>query len=107
MPIPLTSREQDNSYAYPPQQAPPLYAAQPVPIPASPYGAQAQGREVNGSNLDGPDERDRERDHAPTNRTASATGEALSAGPAIQEDANGDRKMLSPTSAGHANAESA
>lgn len=44
--------------------------------------------------LDGVDERERD---APFSREAGATGEALSTGPAVREDANGERRLVSPS----------
>jgi hypothetical protein len=42
---------------------------------------------------------------APVNRSAGVTGEALAAGPTIAEGTNGDRRIVSPSSAENANAE--
>jgi hypothetical protein len=42
---------------------------------------------------------------APMNRSAGVTGEALTAGPTITEGANGDRRIVSPSSAENADAE--
>ena len=50
------------------------------------------------------DEREPEQE-APVSREAGATGEALSAGPAIKEDANGDRRIVSSVSAENGNVE--
>lgn len=112
--VPANATDADGRYIYvPPQelqqrQAPPSYPAHPPPQQGSPYEARTSipggsDRQTNGANLNDPDERERD---APINRAAGAAGEALSAGPSIQEDSNGERKIISSTSAENANAES-
>ena len=115
--MPANARDEHGRYIYiPPQElaAPPQqqhlpsnYPPQP-PHHSSPYGApvgvpSVADRHINGMNLDGVE--DRERD-APISREADATGEAVGAGPPIREDANGDRRVLSSTSSDTFKAES-
>ena len=111
--VPANATDADGRYIYSAEIAaqqghlPPIYAAPPLPH-GSPYGAPvgvpgAAPRQTNGMDHDGVD--DRERD-APVSRGSGTTGEALSAGPVIKEDANGDRKIISSVSAEHANVES-
>ena len=91
------------SYMYQPQHdgppmQPPATYAPPMPH-SSPYGAPvgvpgAAERQMNGG---GP---------SPSiKREAGATGEPLSAGPAVVEQPNGDRRVLSSSSAENANVE--
>lgn len=81
----------------PGQAATPGYPSGPAPLPhGSPYGAPVgvpgTGRtHVNGMDLD--DAADRKRE-LPVNRESDSTGEALSAGPTIREDLNGERRIL-------------
>ena len=52
-------------------------------------------------------EREQGSNNPPVNRLAGAAGEALSAGPTVKEDANGDRRVVSSSPAAeNANAES-
>ena len=62
---------------------------------------------MNGSvNADGAADDVEHAQEPPINRGAGATGQALSAGPSIQENPNGDRRIVSSASAENANAES-
>ena len=124
--VPANARDQSGAYLYlpphelaalqqpvPPPPPPSSYAAQPPPQyqgspPGAPVGIPgAAERQVNGSmNPDGaPNEPTREQ-APPVDREAGTTGEPLSAGPAIQEDANGGRRVTSSTSADNTNVES-
>ena len=89
-------------------QGPTSIPPQPHPH-GSPYGAPvgvpgASDRRMNGMNLDGAADEERE---APVNREAGAAGEALSAGPTIVENANGERMVVpsASTESGNAQAE--
>lgn len=92
----------------PQSTGPPPYQA--PPPQSSPYGAPvgvpgAADRQMNGSGaVDSTNERPPSHE-TPINRGAGATGEALSAGPAITELSNGDRRVASPSSADNANAD--
>ena len=108
--MPIAAGTPTGAYTYPPQYEgagmpqPPSF---PLPPQGSPYGAPvgipgAADRQLNGSGQLHSPSIPRE---TPVNRTAGVTGEALSAGPAIIEQANGERKVLSPTPPENANAE--
>ena len=123
--VPANARDPSGNYIYlPPHEltalqqqiplpAPPSYPSQPpLPYQGSPTGAPvgipgAAERQVNGSvNADGAADDVEPAQEPPLNRRAGATGQALSAGPTIQEDSNGDRRIVSSASAENANAES-
>ena len=105
--VPANARTEDGRYIYVPQQGYPP----PQPLQhGSPYGAPPSGlpggtdRHVNGMNMDGADDREREREPH-VSREAGVVGEAAGAGPPIREDANGERRVVYSPPADSANAE--
>ena len=112
-PQPLNSSASPvDAYARPPSQAhhqhhPPPNQHAPSYPQSSPYHVRgsmssAPDGQVNGANPDAFDER---ASHTRVSQSAGTAGEALSAGPAIREDANGERRIVSSLPTADANVE--
>lgn len=95
--VPVGARDPESRYGDAGEGSTPApTTAQPAETPASSHENNEQRGQVNGNSYEG----DREQDVAPTNRAAGVTGEALTAGPGIEEDANGERRIVSSADGG-------